>query len=202
MYLILTKEHGNVPIKYVIQIMEQMIVWDCDYMEFAVLKDGNSFEILPFEVNADTEGLRERIINETMAWWYDKVIPAKEAQHKIDDLLSKGATVDECNELSGILQHLEPLPDDTKAYENFYKSQYRTQGEARLGTDEEYVIALDYNNCLREEKTTAQRKQEAKNKILHFMKDVEIVDFGEYGKITWRREEGKREYFSVKIVGE
>ena len=68
-----------------------------------------------------------------------------------------------------------------------------------MGTDGELEVAEEYAVILKKENDLSKRKQELKNNILNFMGDIEVIDFGDRGKITWRREEGKRPYFGVKI---
>lgn len=192
---------AGIPIQYMCQVYQQMLVFNCDYMEFVARKDGNSLEVLPFEISENTKGFVDQIINSTMVWWYEVVMPAKDLMSSKIDLLKTLEPHDSLvQEVEGKIQHLEPSPDTTKAYEEFKKAQYReSYGGIRMGTDGELEVAEEYAVILKKENDLSKRKQELKNNILNFMGDIEVIDFGDRGKITWRREEGKRPYFGVKI---
>ena len=66
------------------------------------------------------------------------------------------------------------------------------------GDEKDFQFLLDYDQAHQSIKALEESKQLAKNNILALMKDAEVLEFND-GKVTWRRSEGKRDYFQIKL---
>lgn len=199
---------NNVPINYVPQVTQQMLIWDCEYMEFAALRDGNKMEILPFEFSFD---FGSQLLDSVTDFWENRVIPGREAFAKKEEIEMKAEEAADLDEAEGILlskepyeakiQELEPPPDTTKAYEAFYKEHCKSSAIelTRSGTDEEFELCMAYKDIGKEIKELESQKQLKKNEILKMIGKSETVDFGkDYGKAIWRRDrQDTQDYFGV-----
>jgi hypothetical protein len=66
------------------------------------------------------------------------------------------------------------------------------------GSESDFKLLIDYQLAHDQIKAYEEVKQQAKNRITTLMKDSEVMEF-EFGRVTWRRSDGKRDYFSLKI---
>lgn len=183
----------GLPVRYIFQCHQQMLIWECDYCELAALKGGNDFQVFPITA---TQSVTDMIIKETKEFW-DLVEQARPLYEELD------ITFDEKkkNELIAQLDAIEPLPEQNKGYEDFWKEKYREGSQVRKleGNEEQWELALGYKQILDEEKELSEKKQLYKNNILYHMKDYEELTFGERGRVVHRNNPGSRVYFGVNI---
>lgn len=183
----------GLPVRYVFQVHQQMLIWEVNYAEIAVLKAGLDFEVFPFTAN---ENLTEKILKETRQFW-DKVEQGRLIQQEVE-LCS-----DEKDReiMLAQLDEIEPEPESNKGYEDFWKDKYKETNKKSYitGGEEEWQVALNYKLVTDKEKELKEEKQLYKNQLLRILKDNEEIDFGENGRVVHRQEEGKRAYFGVNI---
>ena len=181
------------PVAYVYQLHQQMLVWGVPYAELAYLKSGTDFNVVPFH---ESEDLRNQIIEESKAFWYERIVPGKKLYRNLQLTLDQN----DRQQIEEHLDMLEPLPDDTKAYEEFWVEKYKDseQEVKRQGTPEEYTLAKKYNEAHLKVKELEKEKQKYKNELLYLMGADKELDFGDKGRVVYR-DTGKRRTFTVKV---
>jgi len=115
----------GIPISYLIQVHVYMIIMECDYAEIAILKDGNDFMVE--KVQRD-EGLCKRIIDISKSFWYNRILPAKEAFAKRQEAEKQG-NMGEMDKWEGETQRYEPEPDNSEAYTEFMSEKFLKERE-------------------------------------------------------------------------
>lgn len=197
----------GLPTRYVVQVHQQMLVFESSYAEIAFLTAGTDFNVMPFHQN---DSITNRIIKLSRDFWdiveqgrplYDEMCmlhPKKGADGHFDLSDEQTAKWMEYNEA---IDNLEPEPEHLKTYEEFWKEKYKETNELlkREGTDAEFQLCVEYDQASKQEAEIKKIKQGLKNQILHFLKDHEEVNFGAYGRVMNRVHEGKRSYFKVNI---
>lgn len=185
-------ENGFAP-SYIAQVMEQMIVFESDYAESATLVD-RDLMVNYWEL---TDEWRDRILTESKEFW-DKVLEGRELYQNL--YLMEGEMKERA---IAILNQLEPEPGMSPKYAEMLKERYRldnglTKEFDSVEEQDEYVKWLvQYDDAAKDEKEAKDRKQEATNNIKKIHAEYEVVDFMPMGKSTWRRTEGKRDYFKI-----
>ena len=167
------KYEGGLPPSYLIQLQQYLLVCEKSWGEFAVLKDGRSFEVLRVEANA---GIQQTILATTTEFWRrvsqardvwaDVLIPDQDKQHHI--------------------ARLEPEPDESPAYESYLKARWRTDYQLRPGSDEEYELALEVEQLQGVTKEMASHLQGSKNRLLKLLDGCDGVEWPNRGKVTNR----------------
>lgn len=164
---------GGVPISYVYQIYTYMIVFEVDYWEIALLKDGRNFEVIPFERN---ENIVNTIIESSKEFW-ENVIQSREALSNDDR-----ATLDS----------LEPMPTDTEVYESYLHERFRSSHKS---TSKEATPGIIKSVIAYDKWRTKAAEIEAKkllhsNKIKRFLAESEELIGVDGFTVNWR--EGAR----------
>lgn len=171
---------AGIPPYFLIQGQTYLAVSELEYGEFAILKNGRNFEVIPFQRN---EKIIENIITRSKEFW-DRVLEAR-------NLHSQDAS----------FSHLEPEPDNSMAYEKFMKARFTDKQNTVIGTDEIRNTAIQEVICTKDIKELEIQKQLHKNKIIKFLSDnnAEKIDFGEYGYISYFENAKKTRVFNNKI---
>lgn len=164
-------EHG-VPLHYLYQIQQQLLVTGWDYAELCLQKDGRTMEVFDF---MPSEPIFEAIIEHARVFW-ERVTKARE-------ILESGGTEDD-------IQHLVPEPDGSPAYTEFMKERFRDKEACNMfmvAQPEDYDLALEMIK-LEQAKEEAEREYErVQQTIKSRIGNLDGIDFGEdFGKITWR----------------
>ena len=177
----------GIPHRYVVQTNLQMIVLGLTYSEIAYLVAGVDFNVLPLDMDLE---LCQEIVVKTYEFW-KRVTIAK------DVLNAKGDDLEKDREIT----NLEPEPSGNESYIEFYKDKYKTsiQESFRLGTDEEWQMAVSYKNTTDKISQLEKAKEKEKQNIMAFSRYDEIISFEDNGRILNKRPEGKRATFRVNI---
>lgn len=178
----------GIPIFYLVQIHQYMAILETDYAEIAMLVD--SGRLIVEKIMRD-EGIIEKLLNITKSWWYDRVVPAKEAAKKMRIAQVEG-NVAEIEKYEGIIQHLEPEPDDSEAYKEFMEEKFVETRKTIDGTMELYDLAKK-DNFLKKVKARLDKERTGiKNLFIKFMSQSgsESVDFGKLGYVNWSERKG------------
>lgn len=173
---------AGIPPYFLIQGQTYLAVSGLEYGEFAILKNGRNFEVIPFQRN---EKIIENIITRSKEFW-DRVLEAR-------NLLSNEAS----------FSHLEPEPDNSMAYEKFMKARF-VEKENTLNLTSESDILFD---CQSEKAKTVEIKkceevkQLHKNKVIKFMLDnkVDKLDFGTNGYVSFFENAKQVRVFNNKV---
>ena len=170
---------GGIPIYYIAQIHQYMLIFEVDYAEIAILKDGNKFDVVPVQRD---ERLIERILSLSKAFWYERVLPAREAFKNSETHREKGET-EQMEEQESVIQQLEPDPDGTESYKEFMAERFVKEEEFIDGTEE--MLALCKTDEIHKtlSKFIDKKRSLYKNQITKIFIDnsVEKIDFGGNG---------------------
>lgn len=172
---------NEIPDEYFLQVQQYMLIFDVKYAEIALFVNGNNLRVLPLRRD---DGICERVVNMTRDFWYDRVIPAKEAYKLYLDYFNKGM-IDKAEEQMSIIQDLEPEPDDTRDYEDFKKDGLVSEVEKVRGGVKLYSFLKNDKMYTAMEKEIKSRKQYIKNVALNFMdkNKCTVVDFDSLGML-------------------
>lgn len=178
----------GVPISYLAQIHQYMAILETDYAEIAMLVDSGNLVIE--KIQRDDE-LTERILQITHDWWYDRVLPAREAKLKRDEADIKGDIV-KYEQADAILQKLEPPPYDSEAYKEFMEESFERERDTVDGTMELYSQAKRDNFLKKMRGRIDKERTGIKNLFIKFLHEngAEAVDFGRLGMVSWSQRKG------------
>lgn len=177
------KWEAGIPVGYVTQVQDQMLVCEYEYGEIAILKDNRDFNVIEFEYNAS---ICEGIIERTKIFWdtveAGRVAITKRLNAKMEFNYSQ------VEELNAEIASLEPSPDGTDAYNNFLKEKYQIAlpGE-RIGTVIELQTAIAHKEVDTRLKSLEEEKQLYSNTLKNYIKDgCDKLDFGVNGFVSWK----------------
>lgn len=184
------KWEDGMPVHYLLQIHQYMIIIEADYAEIAILQDGNKFRVEKIQRD---DALCEKIIDITKSFWENRILPAKEAFAKKQEAERQGNLL-EAEKMDAIIQQLEPNPDKTKSYQEFMNKRYLQERDSIEGTMELYdlckkdKVLLGIGNLIDDE-----RKGIANTIIRELtLKGAEAVDFGKLGSYSWGERKGSK----------
>jgi len=155
---------GGIPPSYVTQLQTYLMGLEVNYGEIVFLEDGRKLWTIPMELNLN---LCEQIVS-AMNEFMERIEAAKADMDNV---------------------HLyEPEPDGTEAFEKFLNQRYsESESKTLQGTDDIFQIAMRHKLLNSEIKEMEGQSRECSNLMKNFMKEFEMVDFGEEkGKIVWR----------------
>jgi len=193
---------NKIPPMYLIQLHTYMVVLTAEYGEIATLRDGNQFEVLPFDMSSS---IADSILGETKSF-YDKVLTGrkivsdwKETIKSVKDPITLNALRDEM--LARVNEYL-PKPDGSSAYSEYLKSRFKEDNGVALDAQpEHYDIVremLDLQNRQEQLKTELELR---KNILKTHMQEAQVLQFGaDGGRIVWRTDaRGVRSFHWDKV---
>jgi len=188
----------GIPISYLAQVHQYMIILETDYAEIAILQDGRDFRVEKIQRD---DALCERIIEITRMFWENRVLPAKEAYAKKMEAQSV-QNIPEAEKWEGEIQRFEPDPDNSEAYREFIEERFLKERETVDGTIDQYDLCKK-DTFLRKFKARIEAERTGiQNLILRDMNryGVEVIDFSKLGNITWSERKGsKNRTFAIRI---
>lgn len=116
---------SGVPVYYIAQINQQMLVMDMDYSELAILENGRRLSVIPIR---RSDALCHEIVTTSKHFWEKRVLPAKEAFFKSQELRKMGREAD-AEKYDALIQKLEPDPSPGDAYKQFMSERYQKKRE-------------------------------------------------------------------------
>ncbi len=155
---------SGVPPYHLVQLQTYLAITGLNYGELAILKNGRNFEVLPFNRN---ESIIEGIIVKSKEFW-ESVLEARE-------IINNGGTI----------EHLEPAPDNSMAYEKFMKERFTSKVKEIEGSQELLNIAYEYQKCTKDISEIETLKQGYKNQIISAIRETDKISFGVNGYITF-----------------
>lgn len=131
------------------------------------MKDGRNFLEQTIELDDD---IAWQIENQTTEFW--------ERVEKGREEVMNGGTGDQ----------YAPPPDGSKAYEAFLKEKYKDPEEKTISQPprEIYLAAVEHKKAQEVQKEAENDTRLQKNILVNFMGNMSQIDFGEYGKVTYR----------------
>ena len=179
----------GIPIYFLVQIHVYMLILETDYAEIAMLVDGGNFVV---EKVMRDESLIERIVEISKHFWYERVLPGKEARQRRDMADAEG-NLSEIDRMDAIIQRLEPDPDDTEAYKDFMEEKFLKERVQVDGNMQLYHMARKDSFLIQMKNRIDSERSRVKNTFIQFMSrfGAEVVDFGKLGTVTWQESKGK-----------
>lgn len=182
------KWEDGMPIYYLLQIHQYMAIIEADYAEIAILENGNKFRVEKIQRD---DSLCEKIIEITKSFWFNRIVPAKEAFAKKQQAEKEG-NIFEIEKWDAEINRYEPDPDKTKAYQDFQNKRYLQERETMEGTIELFdlckkdKVLLGVKNIIEDERTGIANlliKELTAN-------SAEAIDFGRLGSYSWGERKG------------
>lgn len=172
----------EIPPYYIYQVHQYMLIYEVDYAEIAVIKDGRHLMVYPVE---RSEVIIEEILSMTYDFWYNRVIPAKKALMDYEQEFKEKGTKNE--KYLALIDNLEPEPVPGKSYYDFLSEKYKREVIEVEGDAEVFDFGImdirlkDVINKLNKEKSYIR------NKILKKIVDnrCEKITFGLDGHLKY-----------------
>lgn len=172
------------------QVMAQMMVTGTEVAVFNVLVNGVYFHTREVEFD---KVLSQFIDHETRQFAQLCI-----AGKQIVDLINSAKSKEEKEEYQAMLEDITPEASALDDEQDLNKELFSESVGSIKGSESDFKLLIDYQLAHDQIKAYEEVKQQAKNKITTLMKDAEVMEF-EFGRVTWRRSDGKRDYFSLKI---
>jgi len=180
---------SGLPPAYTVQLQQQLLVTGLQWGEVAILKDGNTFEVIPFERD-------EEIIAEIIE-------KGKDFFHRIEVIRQAKELGIEGEKLQNLIDEHEPEPDDTLAYAEYMKEIYRPDKQLpKMKAKPQHVRwAIAYEEACEEEDQAQSKKLLYSNLLKNEMRDqYQEIDLGELGRVLWKMDSaGKKRTFNVNL---
>jgi predicted phage-related endonuclease len=157
---------------------------------FCVWVDGAHFYVR--EVEYDKE--RAELIDYKTREFQQICIAGKQ----IMDIVNNPESHEQFDEYTAMLDNIAPESTHLDDEQSLSRELFPESDGLVKGDEKDFRFLLDYNQAHESIKVLEDSKQLAKNNILALMKDAEVLEFND-GKVTWRRADGKRDYFQIKI---
>jgi predicted phage-related endonuclease len=124
---------SGVPPQYIFQANQEMMIFGVDYCEFAMLKNGVEFEVIPLELSPK---IVEIILERSEDAW-NTVLMVRELAAK-----KEAAPYHEKERIQSQIDSYLPLPDENPLYKEFYSDKFQKQKELEEMPQEIYEMAL------------------------------------------------------------
>jgi predicted phage-related endonuclease len=172
------------------QVMAQMMVTGTEVAVFNVLVNGVYFHTREVEFD---KVLSQFIDHETRQFAQLCI-----AGKQIVDLINSAKSKAEKEEYQAMLEDITPDASALDDEQDLNKELFSESVGSIKGSESDFKLLIDYQLAHDQIKAYEEVKQQAKNRITTLMKDADVMEF-EFGRVTWRRSDGKRDYFSLKI---
>lgn len=180
----------DIPAYYHSQAQTQMMVTGTNYYEFAVFLSGNRLEVKGYYPDAN---LMSEIVDKTHDFWYNNVLPAREANQRANEYKDKGDFKGYDDIITEIYGKYEPEMRDDEQYHEYVRERFKH--EYSLSEKISYVMSGDkeiFDLAQRQALFSAisgvMDKESLKLKVqLEYIlreNNVKVIEFDK-GKITW-----------------
>lgn len=190
------KWEAGIPPSHVVQVQTQLLVCEFNFGELAILKDGRSFDVLPFERN---DGICQTIVTRTREFW-DKVEEGRRIYTQIFEA-KRNFNYKAVEELEEALTAIEPAPDGSEAFAKYLKERYKIAepGEQK-GTDEQLPWAERHAYLAQQIKSLEEQKRLEENRLKNVLRDgATKIDFGPHGYVSWKEDSRGARRFLNKL---
>lgn len=189
------KWETGIPASHVVQVQTQLEVCEFEYGELCIMQDGRKFSVIPFERNAE---ICAHIVRQTHEFW-EKVERAR-ALRTMQYEAKSNFNVKLAQELEAEIIMLEPEPDSSDGLKHFLKAKYQkgTEGE-RTGTPYELEIGTKHKRAKEVIKEQGKIVQECENILKYQMREIEVLNFAQDGKIYWQNDSSGKRTFRNKL---
>lgn len=169
---------AGVPPQYIFQANQEMLIFGLDYMEFAILKNGSDFEVIPMEVSDNVCNI---ILERSEEAW-DVVLKVRELKQEKD-----AAPYAKKEQIQAKIDSILPLPDENPLYKQFYSEKYTKTKEEMNIPDNVYEWASKRVRLSEAEKMIAAELEKLENNIRREFQiaQTEFFDAGSDGKLRY-----------------
>lgn len=169
---------AGVPPQYIFQGNQEMMIFGVDYIEFAILKNGSDFEVIPMEKSDKVCEIIEERSEE--AW--DLVLKVRVLKQEKD-----AAPYAKKERIQAEIDNLLPLPDENPLYKQFYSEKYNKTKEEMNIPDNVYEWASKRVKLSEAEKAIASELEKLENNIRREFQlaQTEFFDAGSDGKLRY-----------------
>jgi putative phage-type endonuclease len=152
-----------------------------EYAEIAIFKSGRNFAVLPYEYDKE---MADMILERSHAFFYNRIMPAKEAYKLYKEYLAKG-DIKGMEAMQTIIQDKEPPIDDLADCEHFYTERRKPlDKDPEFADDEAFNAAVKYSEINRMITKLNKPKQLAKNQMLYAMDGATTLLLTDGGKVS------------------
>jgi putative phage-type endonuclease len=191
------KKYDGVPDMYIIQVTQQMMIMECDYAEIAILIDGRGFKVFPIERNED---IVDMITERTYDFW-SRVLQGRQALIQAE-MAKEDDDFEKYHDYMGVIQQLEPEPDDNENYSTFLSDTHTVEQEIMMGNDDLLGQVQHLQTVKEMIKQLEKEKRELENKVKNeFRKEsVEKIEFPGHGYMRYyQRANNNTKMLDVRI---
>ena len=190
------KWEGEIPPSHIVQVQTQMLVTQWKFGELAVLRDGRFFDVYPFEQH---KGIQRAIVKETTDFWRRVERARIVLTQKYE--ANKNFNTRDVRAAEAELMQLEPNADGSSALQDFLKEKYKNAepNSERMGTDSEFILAHDHLKLKDEKKILDEKILLKENSLKKSMREIELITFGDNGKIYWKNGTDGTRRFQNKV---
>ena len=194
----------DIPYEHISQLMGYLLNTEYEYGVLAMEVDGNDYQVYQYSRNDQvTQEFMEKIEEQSSKLWIN-VLKARKIKQEFGirsyyDMHPSLIEQPHIQEAVAMLQELEPPITPDKSLEAFLNKLYKPEPIAVPGTNEQWELAVKYNQCTEQVKKAEDDKRSISNQIKSQMKNVEKIDFPENGSITWKADKKGVRRFSVNI---
>lgn len=178
------KWEAKYPPQYYWQVLHYMIVFELDYAEIAVLRDGKYFSVHPIHYNKEDA---DRYIKESKKFW-DRVITGREVvKAVIEQDLGEPYTQ---QILDSELDKYAPQSQGGKEYEEFMSERHKLNKDLPVlkGTNLHISLLRDYAYCKDMSSVIDSHINTIKAHLIRIMSknQVEQIDCDHWGRIDYK----------------
>jgi putative phage-type endonuclease len=191
------KKYDGVPDMYIVQVHQQMMIMECDYAEIAILIDGRGFKVFPIERNED---IVDMITERTYDFW-SRVLQGRQALIQAE-MAKEDDDFEKYHDYIGVIQQLEPEPDDNENYSTFLSDTHTVEQEIMMGNDDLLGQVQHLQTVKEMIKQLEKEKRELENKVKNeFRKEsVEKIEFPGHGYMRYyQRANNNTKMLDVRI---
>jgi hypothetical protein len=192
------QEHG-IPIYYVYQIQQQMLVTETDYAELAILEGGNLLKVEAFQAS---QIIQEEILEKTYHHW-QIVLKMREMKAEKDQLSAAGK-YGEAERVDSHIQSLLPLPSSGEGYNEYYNDKHA--GKEVVKGDMTLYKEIRKRAILKQVIKILDEKAELTDNLCRdfFVRNqAEVIDFDNLGSVKYvRRANGVNKFPDFKSMKE
>lgn len=181
----------DVPMGYVFQIQQQMLITETEYAEMCVLEGGNKFKVIQFVIDPY---ICERILEKTRAAWEVVLnLRSMKAEKEREMKAENWAVVEK---IDSEMQSILPLPGEGEAYKEFHSDSYVKTADEMPGTMDQFELI----RRRRDLNVIIDRFEGEKGRIDnlfsdHFVKNnCEYLTFEESGKVRYYKKAGGKNF--------
>lgn len=188
------KWEAGIPPSHVVQVQTQLLVCEFLFGELAVLKDGRTLDVIPFEFSP---GITETIITRTKEFW-DRVEKGRILATRRFEA-ERNYNYKAVEQLEAELSSIEPPPDGSDAFAKYLKERYRiAEPGEQSGTDEHFTWALNDQDAAEKIKRLEQARTLAQNQLKNVLRaGADKLTFGPRGYISWKTDaKGSRRFLN------